>query len=250
MLNIREILNSQHNAKRMPFWCLKPILWQIFFDEKTIFCSPKTSMKNSCRPRHWVKTRFPKKKGCTRNVFWASNRDFENKRFWEWGVRICGEAVLFDFRCVFARTYFKLRYCGFAKLLKKISVNFNGVCGFLILVCAVFVRISVRFCAESHAPSPPYAPLFWASSLLYLTIMITSGSVQFKLFILYKHTVVYQSCFPAQFEHLHKQLYQSCFRFSLTFFFSFFAKRELITEADKESCATYNLWLLRRYSWK
>lgn len=151
MLNIRGILNSQHNAKRMPFWCLKPILWEIFFNEKTIFCSPKNSVKNS----HWVKTRFRKKKGVPGNVFWASNRDFENKSFWEWGVRICGEAVLFDFRCVFARTYFKLRYCGFAKLLKKISVNFNGVCGFLILVCAVFVRISVQFCAESHAPSPP-----------------------------------------------------------------------------------------------
>ena len=51
--------------------------------------------------------------------------------------------------------YFKLRSCSFTKLLQKISGNFNEVCGFLILMCAVFVRISVRFCADSHAPSPP-----------------------------------------------------------------------------------------------
>ena len=145
------------------------------------------------------------------------------------------------FGCVFARTYlFKLRYCGFTKLLQKISGNFKEVCGFLILLCAVLVRISVRFCAESHAPSPPLrTPLL----SLKFTLLNHNFEVQCNSnYLFFTNLLWYHRCFPAHSNNLHKPLYQSCFRFSLTFFFSFFfAKRELITEADKESCATYNL---------
>jgi len=156
-----------------------------------------------------------------RNVFWASNRDFENKRFWEWGVGVCGDAVLFDFRCVFARTYFKLRYYGFTKLLQKISGNFNEVCCFLILLCAVFVRISVRFSAESHAPLTPLThPSFELK--VYLTITLRFTAIQ-TIYSLQTYCGI-KAVFQRNSNNLHKQLYQSCFRFSLTFFFSFFCK--------------------------
>ena len=46
--------------------------------------------------------------------------------------------------------YFKLRSRGFTKLSSlqylKFSGNFNVVCRFLMLFCAVFVRNSVQFC--------------------------------------------------------------------------------------------------------
>ena len=38
----------------------------------------------------------------------------------------------------------------------KFSGNFNAVCGFLMLFCAVFIHISVRFCGIQ---TPAYAPL-------------------------------------------------------------------------------------------
>ena len=69
--------------------------------------------------------------------------------------------------------------------------------------------------------------------------------MQFKLFILYKHAVVSKLFSSAIRTIFTNMLYQICFRFSLTFLF-FFANRELITEADKESCAKYNLWLLKK----
>ena len=39
--------------------------------------------------------------------------------------------------------------------IKKFSGNFNAVCGFLMLFCAVFTRTSVRFCGIG---TPSYAP--------------------------------------------------------------------------------------------
>ena len=46
-------------------------------------------------------------------------------------------------------------------VIYKISGNFTEVCGFLILLCAVFVRISPRFCGiRMPSRPPPYAPLF------------------------------------------------------------------------------------------
>ena len=37
---------------------------------------------------------------------------------------------------------------------KRFSGNFNAVCGFLMLFCAVFIRISVQFCGI-HTPLRP-----------------------------------------------------------------------------------------------
>ena len=69
----------------------------------------------------------------------------------EGGVRVCGDAVLLDFWCGFAVIF--ILSCGITVLQnqavcgnQKFSGNFNAVCGFLMLFCAVFICISVRFC--------------------------------------------------------------------------------------------------------
>ena len=82
-----------------------------------------------------------------------------------------------------------LRWCGFAPFLvrfggnfflscciavvqnqavcgiQKFSANFNAVCSFLMLFCAVFIRISVRFCRIRTPLTPPASTCL--SVLLY-----------------------------------------------------------------------------------
>ena len=74
------------------------------------------------------------------------------------GLRWCGLARFLVRFC--GDFYFKLRYCGFTKpsglQYLQIFGNFNAVCGFLMLFCAVFIHISVRFCGIQ---TPAYAPL-------------------------------------------------------------------------------------------
>ena len=91
-----------------------------------------------------------------------------------------------------------------------------------MLLCAVFIRISVRFCDIRTPPLPPY------------TIYSFQKCCGIK------------DVFQCNSNNLYKHAVLRLFRLSLTFFFSFFAKRELITEAGKQSCATYNLWLLKK----
>ena len=78
----------------------------------------------------------------------------------EGGVRVCGDAVLLDFWCGFAVIF--ILSCGIAVLqnqavcsIQKFSGNFNVVSGFLMLFCAVFTRISVRFCGIGTPLMPP-----------------------------------------------------------------------------------------------
>ena len=107
----------------------------------------------------------------------------------------------------------------------------------------MFVRISVRFCADSHAPSLPLrTPLL----SLKFTLLNHNFKVQCNSnYLFFTNMLWYQSCFPAQFE---QSLQICCIKavFGLAWHSFFFAKRELITEADKESCATYSLWLLKK----
>ena len=95
--------------------------------------------------------------------------------------------------------------CGIAVLqnqaicgIQKISGNFTEVGGFLILLCAVFVRISVRFCADSHAPSPPLrTPLL----SLKFTLLNHNFKVQCNSnYLFFTNMLWYQSCFPTHFE--------------------------------------------------
>ena len=51
-------------------------------------------------------------------------------------------------------------------------MNFNAVCGFLMLFCAVFIRNSVRFCCINTPLLPPQS--WWCHSLHF------SHSIQFK----------------------------------------------------------------------
>ena len=67
------------------------------------------------------------------------------------GVRVCGDAVLWKFLFQIAVLQ-NQAVCG----IKEFSGNFNAVCGFLMLFCAVFIRISVRFCGIRTPPPPPF----------------------------------------------------------------------------------------------
>ena len=49
--------------------------------------------------------------------------------------------------------------------IQKFSANFNAVCSFLMLFCAVFIRISVRFCRIRTPLTPPASTCL--SVLLY-----------------------------------------------------------------------------------
>ena len=99
------------------------------------------------------------------------------------------------------------------------SGNFTEVCGFLILLRAVFVRISVRFCGI-RMPPLPYAPLFWAKSLLYLIITLRFSAIQ-TIYSLQTCCGI-KAVFQRNSNNLYKQLYQSCFPLCLTFFLSLF----------------------------
>ena len=44
----------------------------------------------------------------------------------EWGVRVCGDVILFDFWCSFAEIFFKLPYWDFTKP-EAVCGNFNAV---------------------------------------------------------------------------------------------------------------------------
>jgi len=65
------------------------------------------------------------------------------------------------FGAVMRKFYLKLRYCGLTKPSVfqfsgfKFSGNFYAVCGFLMLFCAVFIRISVWFCGIRIPLTPP-----------------------------------------------------------------------------------------------
>ena len=79
-----------------------------------------------------------------------TKRDSTPDGYKEWGVRVCGDP--FCGNC-----------CGIAVLqnqavsrIKKFTGNFNAVCGFLMLFCAVFIRISVRFCGIRIPLTPPF----------------------------------------------------------------------------------------------
>ena len=68
--------------------------------------------------------------------------------------------VLLEFWCGFAEIF--ILSCGIAVLqnqavygIEKFSGNFNAVCCFLVLFCAVFIRISVRLWGIRIPLKPP-----------------------------------------------------------------------------------------------
>ena len=117
--------------------------------------------------------------------------------------------------------------CGFAVLqsqaicgIQKIPVNFTEVCGFLILRCAVFVRNGFVVFA-CPLPNPPLrTTLLSLKSTLYLTITLRFSAIQ-TIYSLQTCCGI-KAVFQRNSNNFYKQLYQSCFRFSLTFFFPFF----------------------------
>ena len=85
----------------------------------------------------------------------------------EGGVRVCRHVVLLNFRCGFAEIFILI--CGIAVLqnqavcgIQKFSGNFNAVCSFVTLFCAVFICISVQFAVFV----PRYAPLGFKVTVL------------------------------------------------------------------------------------
>ena len=99
--------------------------------------------------------------------------------------------------------------CGIAVLqnqvicgIYKISGNFNGVCGILMLLCALFIRISVRFC-DIRTPPPPLPPY---------TIYSFQKCCGIK------------DVFQCNSNNLYKHAVLRLFRLSQTFFFFFFCK--------------------------
>ena len=92
------------------------------------------------------------------------------------GVRVCGDAVLLDFWCGF--TVIFIFSCGIAVLqnqavcgIQKFSGNFNAVCGFHMLLCAVFIRISARFCGIRTPLTPPSNNFDNHFSLSYISLL-------------------------------------------------------------------------------
>ena len=62
-------------------------------------------------------------------------------------VRVCGDEVLLDFGCDFAEILILM--CCIAFLQNQ------AVCRFLMLFCAVFIRISMRLCSVCTPLHPP-----------------------------------------------------------------------------------------------
>ena len=80
----------------------------------------------------------------------------------EWGVRVCGDVILFDFWCSFAEIFFKLPYWDFTKSEAVCDIyvrNFWVISIGLQFSYGILCGDYTYFCAVLWYSYPPYAPL-------------------------------------------------------------------------------------------